>query len=243
LFYKISSAMTIKATSNQKDGSAICARANLPFVQEDAEASKLTKDTASAKVKTNLRKISGTESPREIIQWTNNLLKQVFPGMGLTTGAGQKAVLNTVTTGNTHFIVAHGTHSESTAERLRRALVANVDVTHTNHLAVLAQDLDSPDNLTTRVIGLTIFEIIESMMPQHSLVKVQCYLQHECRKPADVQVRDYFQRLVFINTQELTLLPPFRIPVGDQFAQSFSDGDLIDIPLFATPKKWQREMD
>jgi hypothetical protein len=69
--------MTVKATSNQKDGSTIRAHAILPFVQEDTEASKLTKDnlvtlellvnpaalTTSAKVKTNVRKISGTQSP------------------------------------------------------------------------------------------------------------------------------------------------------------------------------------
>ena len=43
--------------------------------------------------------------------------------------------------------------------------------------------------------------------------------------------------MVLINTQELPKLPPF----GD--AQSFGDADLIDNLLFATPKKWQREMD
>ena len=58
-----------------------------------------------------------------------------------------------------------------------------------------------------------------------------------------MRVRDYFQCLVFINTQELTLLPPFGIPVGDRMAQSFSNGDLINILFFAAPKKWQRKMD
>jgi hypothetical protein len=53
-----------------------------------------------------------------------------------------------------------------------------------------------------------------------------------------MQVRDYYKRLVFINTQELTRLPPFNMAT-----QLFNDHDLIDILLFATPKKWQREMD
>ena len=53
-----------------------------------------------------------------------------------------------------------------------------------------------------------------------------------------MRVRDYHQRLVFINTQELTRLPPFNASM-----QLFNDHDLIDILLFATPKKWQREMD
>ena len=43
--------------------------------------------------------------------------------------------------------------------------------------------------------------------------------------------------MVFINTQELPKLPPFGT------TQWFNDADLIDILLFATPKKWQREMD
>jgi hypothetical protein len=182
--------MTIKTASNQKDGSTICAHMILPFVEEEGDASKLTKDnsvtlellvnpaapTTSAKVKTNVRKVSSTESPQDIIQWTNDLINQVFPAMGLTTGLSQKAVLNTITTGNAHVIVVRGTHTQSTAERLKRAIAVNIDVTHADHLAVIAEDLDSTDNLTTAMIVLTIFEIIKLMMPQHSLVKVKHYL-------------------------------------------------------------------
>ena len=104
-------------------------------------------------------------------------------------------------------------------------------------MAIMATGLDHADNLTTNVIKLTPFEIIESMVPLHALVKVQRYLRHECRKPADMRVRNYYQHLVFINTQELTLLPPFGV------TQSFNNHDLMDILLFATPKKWQHKMD
>jgi len=62
-------------------------------------------------------------------------------------------------------------------------------------------------------------------------------LRREYRKLAGMRVRDYFQHLVFINTQELPRLPPF------QDGQFFTESDLIDILLFATPKIWQREMD
>lgn len=69
--------MTIKATSNQKDGSTIRDHAILPFIVEEGDNSKLTKDdsvtlellvapaapTTSTQVKTNVRKVSGTESP------------------------------------------------------------------------------------------------------------------------------------------------------------------------------------
>jgi hypothetical protein len=89
------------------------------------------------------------------------------------------------------------------------------------------------------MIMVVLFDIIKSMMPRHALAKVHCYLRREYRKPADMGVCDYFQRLVFINTQELSLLLPF----GLSAVQSFMDPDLLDILLFMTPKTWQHEMD
>jgi hypothetical protein len=132
--------------------------------------------TTSAKVKTNIRKVSGMESPREIIQWVNDLINQVFPGMGLMMGAAQKAALNTITMGNAHITVARSTHFQSTNKRLKRATTANTDSTHMDHMAVLAKDLDTTDNLMTAMITLTMFNIIELIMPRHSLAKVQRYL-------------------------------------------------------------------
>jgi hypothetical protein len=183
--------MTIKATSNQKDGSTICSHAILPFLNKEGGSTKLTKDnsvtlellvnpatlTASAKAKTNVRKVSGTESPQKILHWVNDLTNQVFPGMGLTTCAAQRAALNAVTTGNTHITVTCSTHLQATCKRLERATMANTDVTHLDHVAVLAEALDTPDNLTTAMISVTMFDVVESMMPRHSLAKVQHYLR------------------------------------------------------------------
>ena len=72
--------MTIKTNSNQKDGFNHQASSILPFVPEDPEASKLTKDNSvtlelrsipsaadSPKIKYSVRIVSGTETPREII--------------------------------------------------------------------------------------------------------------------------------------------------------------------------------
>ena len=81
------------------------------------------------------------------------------------------------------------------------------------------------------------------MMPRHALAKVHCYLRREYRKPADMRACDYFQQLVLTNTQQLPLLPPFGLPSRKPKVQSFSDPDVLDILLFATPKKWQHEMD
>ena len=63
-------------TSDQKDGFINRANSILPFLADEQTATKLTKDnsvtlelkvnpadTDSAKIKTNVRKVSGTESP------------------------------------------------------------------------------------------------------------------------------------------------------------------------------------
>ena len=59
----------------------------------------------------------------------NDLFNQVFPGMGLTTGASQRAALKTLTTGNAHLVMTGTTEAKATIERHRRALMADADTT------------------------------------------------------------------------------------------------------------------
>ena len=125
----------------------------------------------------------------------------------------------------------------ATANRLARAIAANADPTDVAHMDILATAINDANNMTNVVVQLVLTTIIEVMMPRHALQKVKRYLRREYRKPAGMRVRDYFQRLVFINTQELPRLPPFG---NDQY---FTQSDMIDILLFATPKIWQKEMD
>ena len=167
---------------------------------------------------------------------------QVFPGLGLdqpNSGPGQKALLQTLTTGNTFQIVKVTTEHQAQLVRLFRANGANVDPTNVTHMAIMATPVNHEDNMTPDVITHALNQVIDQMMPRHALQRVQHYLGREYRKPAEMRVRDYYQRLVFINAQELPKLPPF----GAGAQQWFNDADLIDILLFATPKKWQREMD
>ena len=240
-------------TSDQRDGFIHRASSILPFLPEEATATKLTKDNSvtlelrsipstadSPKIKYSVRIVSGTETPREIIHWYNDLVNQVFPGLGLddaTSGPGQQAILKTVTTGNVFQMVKTTGDQLATANRLARATAANADPTDAGHRTILATELNDADNMTRIVVQMVLNSIIQVMMPRHALQKVKRYLRREYRKPAGMRVRDYFQRLVFINTQELPRLPPF------QDGQFFTESDLIDILLFATPKIWQREMD
>ena len=73
-------------TSDQKDGFIKRASSILPFLPEEQTATKLTKDNSvtlelrsipgddtSPKVKYSVRIVSGTETPREIFHWCNDL--------------------------------------------------------------------------------------------------------------------------------------------------------------------------
>jgi hypothetical protein len=83
---------------------------------------------------------------------------------------------------------------------------------HMDHLAVLARGLDTAAHLTTAMISVTMLNIIESIMPEYALAKVHHYLRREYCKPANMRVQDYFQRLVFINTQGRSYRPSQASP-------------------------------
>ena len=212
-------------TSDQKDGFINRAGSILPFLPEEQTATKLTKDNSvtlelmsipgdatSPKIKYSVRIISGTETPREIIHWFNSLENQVFPGLGLTeatSGPRQQAILKTVTTGNAFIIVTSRSEYFALQVRKDRAVDANPDPNHVDHLAILAEPLTNEENMTPEVVKSTLRNVIEIMMPRNALQRVQRYLRREYRKPAGMRVRDYYQRMVMINTQELPKLPPF----------------------------------
>jgi hypothetical protein len=105
------------------------------------------------------------------------------------------------------------------------------------HAAIMADPIESPNNTTCEIIQLVIHDIIRFMMPCHALQCVRRYLSRQCIKPRDMDVRTYHQRLKYINTEEPQWIPPFET------GQAFNDYSMKEILLFATPPKWQREMD
>ena len=159
-------------TSDQKDGFIHRASSILPFLPEEQTATKLTKDNSvtlelrsipgdvdSPKVKYSVRIVSGTETPREIIHWCNDLENQVFPGLGLnevTSGPRQQAILKTVTTGNAFIVVTSRSEHFALKVRTDRAVDANADPAHADHLAILAQPLTHEENMTPEVVKHTL---------------------------------------------------------------------------------------
>ena len=74
-------------------------------------------------------------------------------------------------------------------------------------------------------------------MPLKAMERVKRYLRRDCRKPADMKIRYYYQLLLHINVQEIRRLPPFNVNMR------FSDDELLDIILYGIPKLWHREID
>lgn len=116
-------------------------------------------------------------------------------------------------------------------------MAANYDPQDQQHVAIMGEPIESPDNTTQDVIRLVICDIVTNMMPRHALQCVRRYLSRQCIKPQNMDVRTYYQRLRYINAKELPWIPPFKV------GQDFSDNRIKEMLLFATPPECQREMD
>jgi hypothetical protein len=101
--------------------------------------------------------------------------------------------------------------------------------------AILQQDLAQHMPLGHTVFSLQ--EMMTGIMPRRVLSRAKRYLRRECRKPADMKIKNYLQHIYRINLSELVSLPPFNAN------QNLTEDELLDIVLFGTPKSWQKEME
>jgi hypothetical protein len=76
------------------------------------------------------------------------------------------------------------------------------------------------------------------MAPHKVLAKQKRWMRRNMRKPLDMSVREYANRLMTINNDEITKLPP-----AFDDTQKLSDDEIIDILTSGIPKSWIREMD
>jgi hypothetical protein len=194
-------------------------------------------DPIFPKIRTDVRKITGEESLREIIAWANTLQTHVFPGLGANMGPLMKVVLNNLLEGTPHNIFIAKLRVYANGNHIRRANEVDPDITSHAHMTIMAEPIEGLGNTSCEIIQLIINDIIECMMPRHALSCVKRYLSRQCIKPQEMDVCSYYQRLMFINTQELPWIPPF------EREQVFNDNIIKEILLFATPPGWQGEMD
>ena len=190
-------------------------------------------DADSPTYKQSVRKITGSEDARTLIQWYLQTPKiwvglnvnQYIPGVALVeaTLEGTAAIL---------FDTSLGTQKEARYQtRIRGAANATLAA------AVRTAGVDDPQNTHFDHILTAMQHVMKSLLPRRVLARVKRQMRRDTRKPKDMKVRIYFQHLLRQNLEYLPNLPPFRAD------QSLGDDELLDILLFGTPKSWQREME
>ena len=147
-------------------------------------------------------------------------------------------LLDTILEAAPRFLCRNNSRMYANGNKVQRAQAADPTPASIECVNSMAEPIKSPENTSAEVVELVINDIIESMMPRHALQRVKRYVARECIKPPDWSVRHYYQRLSYMNAVELPLLQPFGGP-----GHSFSEAELKEILLVATPPEWQREMD
>ena len=198
-------------------------------------------DQDSSTYRKQVRVLSGDEPIRQVLRWRADV-DIVYTGLEATTVAARRTLivrmmrLNPLATFNTKM-------SELAGERYNAALVA-ANISDTARGDNRTTDRDQVrNNGREHYLQLVDLEtatnhVVESLLPRQILPKFKRALRREIRKPAEMSVRTYFQHLMRINNEELPGMPP-----AFDRTQCFTDDNLNDIILFATPNSWQKEMD
>ena len=189
-------------------------------------------DADSAHYKKYIRVITGSEDIRTVIQWRRNI-EEVIKGLNVTEGPAQHNLLCNMTSGSAHSLFTIQAIAEATpafelamrneADPIRRKTIKDAGpIPHITHPNVLK----------------AVNHVMTSLIPNKIVAMVKRYLRRECRKPADMKVRTYYQHLVRINMDEMPMLPP-------NFSSSncLSNDEMVDILIYGCPKSWAREMD
>ena len=199
-------------------------------------------DTNSAKYKTVIRILDGTESLRTTLGWATDSMPRIINGLAVTSGANQVTIIRELLRGAA--LTAFNSALDATARVQRSAAADAAYVNTTGDQAAkqaaketaLGNDLSNYYTSATITVGLR--GLVTAIAPAKALQKVKRYLRRECRKPADMKIREYYTLLSRINNDEIPNLPPFG---GD--AQKITPDEINDIICYGVPKSWTKEMD
>ena len=218
----------------------------LPLVPEDPEeltgATSRTfllrtnpADPDCSKYKFQARVIQGKEDVRTILRWFSDCTK-ICSGHGATTFVAQEQLYLTVLDGAAKTVFLSSVVAAAKG-RYDQDLAAAADANARN--TITQRTMRPANRHYNRVadIAEAAGSVIINAIPSKTLQRVKRYLRRDCRKPAGMLIRTFYQHLIHINGTEIPLLPPF----ADD--QSLSNDEIVDILLFATPKSWQKEMD
>ena len=104
-------------------------------------------------------------------------------------------------------------------------------------LAALIRNNINRDNIPDDV-DAGISQVIVYMCPYKGLQRVKRYLRRKCRKPDNMPVTEFINHFMRINDVEIPMMPP-----NFNDAQKLSVDEMIDVLMFAFPRKWQIEME
>ncbi len=188
-------------------------------------------DNTSAKYKVQVRILDGSESARVIIRWKKDVYK-VVRGLGVTTTGNMIRIAETMMrdTPLTLFQSKITVLAEAAYDRAMAACT-----TDAQRNTVTTNGVDHYRSALHFEAALC--HTVQNLLPKKILQKVKRYLRRECRKPADMKIRTYFQHLTRINVEEIPDLPPFNQN------QELQQDELVDILLYAVPRSWSREAD
>ena len=187
----------------------------------------------SPKYKVTTRVLQGNESVRQILGWHSQTNK-VCTGLNLTTYVTKMPVIESMLNATPLSLFKAALTKYQRIRQLERIEAAADDPARD---AIRAQPLNHDDNCNVEDIGRAVKDLVQALLPRRVLARVKRFIRRECRKPADMTVRKYFQNILRLNTEILPKLPPFG-PF-----QTIPDEELTDILLFGMPKTWQKEMD
>ncbi len=202
-------------------------------------------DNTSAKYKSAIRVLQGTESLRTTIKWRKDA-ERILTGLALANAVNKVQILKELLRGTslTQFETAIDSHArmnrEATAIVAEETSAANGDDDAAQAAAGLAVRQSA---LSTHYDNNSILAgydaVVHHVAPSKVLTKIKRDLRRHTRKPRDMKVREFLIRLLHINREEIPYLPTYdgRAPTPLQ------DDEVIDIIINAVPKSWMREMD
>jgi hypothetical protein len=218
----------------------------LPFVpaaskltKENSMAFKLRLDPSSANstvYEKQVRIIHGAETARELIEWHDDVAA-VITGMNADGSVAQSITLVKSLIKNsarTAWDAAHAIVLARLKQQARdTARTGGGDDAAIRAAADAITELQTRDQITECIRG-----VLTHILPTKCVARVKRYLRRNCRKPADMTIRQWFNHYCRMNWQEIPKLPPTF-----NTTEALSMDESIDILLFSTPKSWQAEME
>ena len=163
-------------------------------------------DANSTTYKLNVQIMEGLEPLRSTIEWVKTV-QEVFAGTNTTTDAGKIAICRGLTKGSAKAALEEGVRMDLETKRIQAAEAARDNAINGNAEAAFQTEMAKPltdfyaDDGTTVLKGLQ--QIVANVCPTKALQKVKRYLRRESRKPRDMKIREYVQKLNHINNEEI----------------------------------------